>query len=224
MLPRSALPCILVASLVLGAGCAATAQEELAERDVIERTLRADIQLLETEIEALQDSLQFYDDIESGQFARDQRLLRDEITALEYRLAVARDGGRTVATLLADDLFEPASARLTEAGRTALDAVADTLTSAHAGALFRVEGHADNTPLGGALQEQYPTNWELAAARAAAVARYLLDTETGLDAHQMAVVSRGDTRPVATNSTAVGRAQNRRVQILVLAPCGSERC
>lgn len=212
----------LIGGLLLGSGCAATGQEELAQQQVVERTLRADIVLLEAELATLQDSLQFYDDIQSGQFARDQRLLRDEITALEYRLAVARDGGRPLATLPADALFEPASARLTDAGRARLDALADTL-AALPDAPLRVEGHADNTPLGGSLQAQYPSNWELAAARASAVARYLIETH-GLPPERVAVVSRGASQPVASNGTAAGRAENRRVRILALPPCAQARC
>jgi chemotaxis protein MotB len=80
-----------------------------------------------------------------------------------------------------------------------------------------VEGHSDDTPLSDELQEQYPTNWELASARATAVVRHLI-ANSDLDPTQFLTVSYGATDPVASNQTARGRRRNRRVRIAVLPP------
>ena len=78
---------------------------------------------------------------------------------------------------------------------------------------IRVEGHTDNIPIHTA---QFATNWELSSARATTIARYLLDhssvrpTELGAEGY-------AEFRPVASNATAEGRAQNRRVDIILLA-------
>ena len=74
-----------------------------------------------------------------------------------------------------------------------------------------VIGHTDDRPIGPALIKQYPTNWELAGARAASVVR--LFDDSGLTAKRMLAVSVADSQPVASNKTAEGRAKNRRIEI-----------
>jgi chemotaxis protein MotB len=73
-----------------------------------------------------------------------------------------------------------------------------------------VEGHTDNLPIDTAL---YPSNWELSGARAGAVVRFF--TSLGLAADRMRPQGFADTRPLASNDTAAGRAKNRRVEIVV---------
>jgi chemotaxis protein MotB len=76
----------------------------------------------------------------------------------------------------------------------------------------RVEGFTDNVPISSA---QFPSNWELSAARAGSVVR--LFEENGLPAPRMVAVGRGENLPVASNDTDAGRTKNRRVQITVLS-------
>jgi chemotaxis protein MotB len=73
-----------------------------------------------------------------------------------------------------------------------------------------VEGHTDNRPIRGGL---YRSNWELAAARANAVTRFLL--EQGISPKHLRSVSYADAQPIADNRYAVGRAENRRVNLRV---------
>lgn len=170
------------------------------------------------EVAALQDSLLFYDAIESGQYYRDRNTLVTQIDRLSYDLATCRDEvcidlSTNVATLQTDDLFEPASATLTEAGAERIANVADTLQAVPG--RIRVEAHSDSVPVGGSLVEKYPSNWELSAARAAAVVRHLIDAHE-LPPGRFEVVSLADTAPVAANTTASGRKQNRRLHFIVL--------
>jgi len=203
------------AGTALITGCTApnemTTQQNGAELDSM---YAANEELNET-LSVLRDSLQFLDDIESGQYYRDRRLLTDEIERLKYGLETCRDGGRTIETLLVDDLFEPASATLTEDGRARLDEVADSLINRHVGDLIRIEAHSDSSPVGASLAATYPSNWELSAARAAAIVRYLV-AEHDLPTGQVEVASYGSTRPVARNDSAAGRQKNRRIRIAVL--------
>jgi chemotaxis protein MotB len=74
-----------------------------------------------------------------------------------------------------------------------------------------VEGHTDSIPIQTA---QYPSNWELSSARAAAIVRNL--QEQGMEAKRLAASGLADTKPRAGNDTVEGRSQNRRVSILVL--------
>src|SRR5262249_13164024 len=76
---------------------------------------------------------------------------------------------------------------------------------------LRVEGHTDDVPIATA---EFPSNWELSAARAASVARLLIDT--GIDPHRLAIAGRGEVQPEAANATEGGRNHNRRVKLIVL--------
>jgi chemotaxis protein MotB len=80
---------------------------------------------------------------------------------------------------------------------------------------IRIEGHTDNVPIVSSLREQYPTNWELGAARAVNVVRFF-QNNTGIDPLRLSAVSYGQYRPVASNRTKAGRAKNRRVEIILI--------
>lgn len=201
--------------LALLTGCTAS-NEVIEERQGAELdSLQAVIASLDEELSHVRDSLTFLSGIESGQYYRDQRVLQDEIQRLEYVLEVCRDGGRTIQIVSVDQIFEPASAILTDAGRAQLDELADTLASRHSGDIIRIEAHSDSSPIGSSLAETYPSNWELSAARAAAVVRYLVD-EHEFPTGRLEVASYGATRPIARNDTAAGRQKNRRLRVAVV--------
>lgn len=71
-----------------------------------------------------------------------------------------------------------------------------------------VSGHTDDVPI---ASTQFPSNWELSGARAAGVARLLL--ETGVPSSDLTVRANGEYEPLASNDTPEGRAQNRRVEL-----------
>lgn len=170
---------------------------------------------LQARVDALYDSLTFYDSIDSGLYDRQQRALRDQIEQLEYQVAVCNDGGTTLTVLQVDELFAPSSARLTEDGAGRLADLGELMQRSYAERLFRIEAHSDSTLVGEGIREQYPSNWELSAARAATVARHLIDVY-GVDPAQFEVVSLGATRPITSNETREGRSLNRRVRVVVL--------
>ncbi|MBC8190818.1 MAG: flagellar motor protein MotB [Candidatus Marinimicrobia bacterium] len=74
-----------------------------------------------------------------------------------------------------------------------------------------VEGHTDNDPI---RSSQFPSNWELSAARSSAVIRYL--TEQGIAADKFRAIGFGDTVPLVANDTRANKAKNRRVDITFL--------
>ena len=74
-----------------------------------------------------------------------------------------------------------------------------------------IEGHTDNVPVYG---EKYPSNWELSSERAINFMKILLENE-GLDPRKFSATGYGEYQPVATNDTAEGRAENRRVEVLI---------
>jgi chemotaxis protein MotB len=74
---------------------------------------------------------------------------------------------------------------------------------------LRVEGHTDNVPVSGA----YPSNWELSTARASAVVRTLLGV--GIEETRFSAAGFADLHPIRPNGTDAGRAENRRVEIVL---------
>jgi len=105
-------------------------------------------------------------------------------------------------------LFQTASARLDPAAGAPLARIAALIRET--GARATVEGHSDNVPMRGGA---FPSNWELSAARAGAVVRFLI--AHGLAPVRLEAVGHADTRPVGDNATEEGRRRNRRVEILV---------
>jgi len=109
-------------------------------------------------------------------------------------------------------------------GASALDVHARDTLATLAGVLrdvpnsVRVEGHTDNLPIATA---QFPSNWELSAARAASVVHLFADH--GMQPARLAMVGYGEFRPREDNASADGRNRNRRVMVIVLADSSQPR-
>lgn len=124
------------------------------------------------------------------------------------------EGERITVTLVDKILFKSGVADLTPEGEAVLAKLA-TVLKAVDGKTIEVGGHADNQNVESAVKERYPTNWELSAARATNVVRFLQE-KGGVKPRRLKAAGYGSTRPVATNSTAAGRAKNRRIEVLLL--------
>lgn len=109
-----------------------------------------------------------------------------------------------------DLLFTSGSAELSAAVLPIIDEVGRILTGFDN--RIRVEGHTDNVPINTRI---FPSNWELAAARAGTVVRRL--GMQGIVPQRLSVVGYGEFRPLADNDSVEGRRRNRRVTIIVLA-------
>jgi chemotaxis protein MotB len=139
--------------------------------------------------------------------------LEEEVAKGQVRISQLRDGLQV--GVAQEILFPSGSARLSRRGIEVLETVAARFADSTYS--IAVEGHTDDLPISGALQKRYPSNWELAGARAASVVR--LFAEGGVAGARLTAVSRGSTHPAADNSTSEGRARNRRIEIL-LRPMG----
>lgn len=122
---------------------------------------------------------------------------------------IERDGNTTLVTVPADQLFDTSSLRIRAESSAVFDLLALAL-SLHPEHRIQIISHTDSELPPTALRKLYPTNWELSAARAAAVARVLID------AHQIAparltVTGRAELEPVTNNDTPEGRGTNRRI-------------
>lgn len=107
-------------------------------------------------------------------------------------------------------LFPTAEAELTDDGEALVQRMVE-IVQRHDGEVA-VEGHTDSRTID---TEEFPSNWVLSSARAIAIVHAL--EEAGVDARRLRAVGLADTRPLADNDTAEGRARNRRVEVIIHA-------
>jgi len=111
-------------------------------------------------------------------------------------------------------LFASGSTQINSTGRSVLARIAEGLKSAPEDGLIRIVGHSDARPVSGKLRGHFTDNWELSAARAAAVARVFIWGEN-INENRIRVEGRAAVDPIANDAVATGRAQNRRIEIFV---------
>ena len=133
-------------------------------------------------------------------------IAQGEITITELK-------GKLTMDVVDKILFASGEAGVKKEGLAVLKRVVDILKTVD-DKNIRIEGHTDNVPITSRLARIYPTNWELAAARAINVARYL--QEQGIDPVILSATAFGEYQPVADNATPEGRAKNRRIAIILL--------
>lgn len=109
-------------------------------------------------------------------------------------------------------LFASGSAQLDPGGIELLEKVAANINQLVDYAID-VEGHTDNVLIRGVLKQRFPSNWELAGARASSVVRLL--EAAGIEGARLQAISRASYAPVASNDDADGRSMNRRIEILL---------
>jgi chemotaxis protein MotB len=120
-----------------------------------------------------------------------------------------------VVSLIDTSFFEPGSSAIKPEGRRVLNRIAGNFKGLKND--FRVEGHTDSIPIRTA---RFPSNWELSAARATAVARFLIN-QSHVSSTRVSVAAFAENHPVASNGTAEGRKRNRRVDIVILKEEGA---
>jgi chemotaxis protein MotB len=131
---------------------------------------------------------------------------RGQITISELK-------GKLTVNMVDSILFDSGKAEVKKGGLEILGKVISILKDVKDKSI-RIEGHTDNVQISRALAQRYPTNWELSAARAINVARYLQDE--GIGPGQLSAAAYGEWKPVAENDTPEGRAKNRRIEIILV--------
>jgi chemotaxis protein MotB len=142
------------------------------------------------------------------QYRRIRETLADEID--KELVEVIREGEIIIVRLAEQGSFKSGAAELQPGFNKLLDKVGVSLTGADG--LITIEGHTDNVPV--AFSERFRSNWDLSAARSAAVADYLLDSAS-LEGGNVMVTGLADTKPIMSNDTSEGRAKNRRIEIVI---------
>jgi chemotaxis protein MotB len=150
-----------------------------------------------------------YEDLQ----AQNQQL-QQQVTADQQQ--IARLQGAIKYTVNSDLLFAPGSWQMRPQGQQLIANFAKKLAPSQQNHLI-VSGYTDNAPIGPALrQEGVTSNQELSQKRADAVMQYLISQ--GVKPDLVSAQGFGDGNPVASNDTAQGRAQNRRVELSLAAP------
>ena len=124
---------------------------------------------------------------------------------------VIRDGDAVRIRVTNGSLFDPGKATLKPGATKVLDQVANNLKRNFSGQLIGIEGHTDADPI---KKSNWKDNHELSYQRARAVYEYL-STRGGIPNEQLYVAAFGANMPIASNKSANGKAQNRRVEFVV---------
>jgi len=136
----------------------------------------------------------------------------DEEVMAEIGITVSELGEYVRFTFPSGMLFNPGRAELLPEAIDMIDTVAELL-ALYPDNRIAVHGHTDNVPI---RTVAFPSNWELSSSRAISVVRRFIDVH-GFDPERLDAIGRSEYQPVDTNYTVEGRANNRRVEILVYA-------
>ena len=143
-----------------------------------------------------------------SQFERIRQALAQEIAS--GKAEVERDGARIIIRLAEQGSFRSGSADLQPGFSQLLNTVGRTIADGQSSVF--IEGHTDNVPV--VFNERFRSNWDLSAARSAAVADFL-SGQAGVNATRLRVSGHADTRPIDSNDSASGRARNRRIEVII---------
>lgn len=138
--------------------------------------------------------------------------LEDEMRSdLESKdVTISKLQGKLTVNILDRILFDSGEAILKPDGEAVMRKIA-TILAGHPELKIHVVGHTDNVP----IRSRFASNWELSTARALAAVHFLTES-AGVDPRRVGAVGYGEYRPIADNSTAEGRARNRRIAIIIL--------
>jgi flagellar motor protein MotB len=208
--PTAAVVLTIMATSLLLAGCVSKEKYDALEKENTE--LRATNTQLSEGTTFLSGQL-LESDREVAVLEQQQAALSDEVarwaTVGAVKMELLRNGLQI--TFPNEVLFATGSADLKLDGQHVLKELVGALEEVPYQIV--VIGHTDNVPIGPALAKRYPSNWELAGARAASVVRLMAGE--GIPPQQLLAISMGDTRPVASNDTPAGRAENRRIDVRI---------
>jgi len=181
-------------------------ERRLTEKELALMARERKINELEAEI-ARQDSIA----------KRLNQLLRDALLGFDANeLTIEIKNGKVYVSMSDKLMFQSGKAEIQSKGKEALAVLAEVLKKNKEFQIL-VEGHTDNVPIKTA---QYKDNWDLSVARATSMVRLLQETH-GISAERLTASGRGEYEPKESNSTAAGKAKNRRTEI-ILSPDLSE--
>jgi len=172
----------------------------------IVKELQREIARLQAELD---EALKYKEGMETAKQYLEEKL-REEIA--RGKLAVEMQGRGLVVTVVAEVLFDSGKAIIKPEAEDILDKVVNVLKNKIPDKSLLVEGHTDNDPI---KHSGWKSNWELSTARATSVVHYFVD-KGSLDPSRLSAAGCGEYRPVVSNDTEEGKAENRRVELVIL--------
>jgi len=138
--------------------------------------------------------------------------MKSEIS--QGQVTISELKGKLTVNMVDAILFDSGKAEVKADGLAVLQKVVDILKTVN-DKMIRIEGHTDNAQIRGSLTAKYATNWELSAARAINVTRFL--QKQGLEPASLVATAYGEYKPMAPNDSEEGKAKNRRIEIVLVA-------
>jgi len=166
--------------------------------------LKGDIAgLQKAKVEEVQKTSRTYEDM--------LEKMKNEIS--QGQVTISELKGKLTVNMVDAILFDSGKAEVKPAGLEVLQKVIDILKTVK-DKVIRIEGHTDNVQISGSLAKKYPSNWELSAARAINVTRFL--QQQGIDPTLLSAIAYGEYHPVASNDTDEAKMKNRRIEIILV--------
>ncbi len=192
-----------------------------AESDSLSQTIvemRGRIAVLETENRKLRQDTVALEKSQKEKVRKVSTTYQDMVEKMkkeisEGQVTISELKGKLTVNMVDAVLFDTGKAEVKQGGLEVLKKVISILKGETEKAI-RIEGHTDDVPISGTLAKRFPTNWELSAARAINVTRFL--QEQGIDPDVLSAVAYGEYKPISDNETPEGRAMNRRIEIILI--------
>ena len=136
--------------------------------------------------------------------------LNKTMSALETKV----ENGKLKVSFKGDILFSSGSHNLKKEGKTLINSVFPILKNNIVHNNIFIAGHTDNEKIKESTKTKYESNWDLSTYRAIEVVKYL--TSKGISPDNITAAGFGKFRPIADNSTKLGRQKNRRVELFII--------
>jgi len=187
-------------------------RNQISELEKGNEGLQQRIDTLQSETEALKRQRE--EEVKEMKSTYEDLLVGMKSEIEKGKITITQLKGKLKVNMLDEILFDSGRTTIKPEGVEVLERVGEILSNVRDRAI-NVEGHTDNVPIGPELARRYPTNWELSAARATNVARYLQE-KIGIDPTLLSATGYGEFQPVASNETEEGQAKNRRIEIVLV--------
>ncbi|MDP6366441.1 MAG: OmpA family protein [Nitrospinota bacterium] len=175
-----------------------------------ERTLEKSLAGIRQKLDRFEDRLRLQEQLKkdmAAQFSKESS---------SGTVSISRRKENVVISLASTILFSSGSARIRASGKNHLKKIS-RIFNRYLNREIQVQGHTDNIPISDRLTERWESNWELSAARATRILRFLVEIGN-IDPRRISAAGMGEFRPIADNSTKPGRNKNRRIDIVLSPP------
>lgn len=184
----------------------ASIKDALAEKQALE----SEIAKLKEELERLKGERDAAIEAAKKRLETLRRMLAKFKSMIESgKIKIKISNNKMVVEMASEILFPSGKAKLSPQGEEAIAEVAQVLATI-GDRNFQVAGHTDNVPI---TKKKFKSNWELSTARAVAVVKHMI--KNGMDSTNLSAAGYAETQPAASNDTEEGRAQNRRIEIVL---------